>query len=113
MKMDKFSEEDFQSIKKVLNSMTQRSNLALKNPKLVEMMKERKGHMEIRANSVILRKCVPELGFKVCDSCKENPHRIPKEVLDDLPDINLGGGALWWDLTPDPEHPGKEWQLLF
>ena len=108
VKMDLFDKEDFKSIKKALNSMTQRRNLAKKHPALVKNLEERSGHMEVRANAVIFRKCIPELGSKVCPACEEDPHSIPREVLDDMPELILGGGALWWDLTLDPENPGEE-----
>ena len=104
---------------KALNSLTQRDNLQKKHPALVKMMKERRGHMEVRANSVIFRKCIPELGSKLCELCEAKPHRIPPEVLSDLPELTLGGGALWWDLTLDPEKPGdvksskSEFQLFY
>ena len=106
IKMDKFNTEDWLEVKKALNSLTQRCNLNKKHPRLVKMMKERKGHMEVRANSVIFRKCIPEKGSKLCSDCQANPHQIPQEVLADLPELDLGGGALWWDLTLDPEKPG-------
>lgn len=102
---DFFPKEDFEAVRKALNAVTQRKNLG---PGLAEMMKDRKGHMEVRANMVIFRKCVKELDGHVCDDCQAKPHSFPKEVIADLPKRDLGKGALWWDLTLDPNHPGEK-----
>ena len=63
--------------------------------------------MEVRQHQIIVRKCMAELdGGKVCKICAENPHKLPKAVVEDFPLLSQGNGARFWDLTPDPSHPG-------
>ena len=105
-KMDLLKNEVYDSLRKTLNAVTQRSNLVKKNLEGAKQLKKRVGHMKLRANQVIFHKCIKELDGSVCPDCKKKSHKIPLAVIKDLPKQSLGDGALWWDITLDPEKPG-------
>ena len=114
--------DNFKEQRKILNGNTQRRTVAGKSKKLALNMQQRCYHMEkrllilihihtqsnflpLRKHALIFRLCVHELDGSVCDMCKKTPHKIPPEVVKDLPKRSQGG--LFWDITLDPNLPGS------
>ena len=114
--------DNFKEQRKILNGNTQRRTVAGKSKKLALNMQQRCYHMEkrllilihihkqsnflpLRKHALIFRLCVHELDGSVCEMCKKTPHKIPPEVVKDLPKRSQGG--LFWDITLDPNLPGS------
>ena len=64
-------------------------------------------HTELRKHSLIIRKCNRKLDGKMCSACKKKPHSLPLEVVLDLPLLEMGSGARFWDVSRSDLHPGE------
>ena len=65
-----------------------------------------------RSHAIIFRKCIKKKDETVCSMCKRKLHTMSKDLVADLSSREEGNGALFWDISEDPDNQGHYKTLL-